>query len=212
VRRPLGLLLALALAAACGGDDAGGDEAAPASTADVAVTEPEAEPDEPAADAATSTTTEPGVPTDEPAGDADGGAADDGLGDAILVADLGPEAEVPGPGADGASGRFEAELVDGALCVDAVVRDLGERVVGAHVHDGPAGATGPVLVDLGDPGADDGATATWTDDCTDLPDDVIERIGAAPEQLYVNVHTASSPDGAVRGQLAVASVFDRTLD
>lgn len=43
-------------------------------------------------------------------------------------------------------------------------------------------------------------------------DDVIEDLTAAPELAYVDVHSSSFPDGAVRGQLGVISIFDRTLD
>jgi hypothetical protein len=153
------------------------------------------------------------VPTDAPAADGpDGGSADEGLGDALLVADLTPDAEVPGPGQAGAAGRFEAELVGGVLCVDMDVAGLDEPVSGAHVHDGAAGTAGPVLVDLGPPGEAIGGEARWRDACTEVSDEVIERLAASPDQHHVNVHTAAFPAGAVRGQLAVASIFDRTLE
>jgi len=226
MRRLLGTLLPLALlVAACGDDD---DAAAPATT----VAEPagedaadddaggedeqgedEGEEDEegdaPEPSEAPGTT----VPTDSPAGDGPGDAGEDeGLGDALLVADLTPGAEVPGPGEAEGAGRFEAELVDGVLCVDMDVAGLTAEVTGAHIHDGAAGSAGPVLVDVGAPGEAIGGEARWRDACTDVSDDVIERLAGAPDQHYVNVHTAGFPDGAVRGQLAVASVFDRTLE
>jgi len=188
MRRLLGLVLLVALlVAACGGDGDG--------------------------DAAATTTPTTGVPTDDPAGDAPEGAGDDeGLGDVLLAADLTPEAEVPGPGATGARGRFEAELVDGELCVDMVVSDLGDAVLAAHMHEGAAGAAGPPLVDLGEPTELSATGERWVDACTPVSDDIIARLAAGPDQHYVNVHTPSFPDGAVRGQLVVASVFDRTLD
>lgn len=216
--RLLGLLVPLALLAAGCGDDDGATPAttttsAPATT--IAEDEPEASGDDAEApdDADASTTAEPGVPTDSPAGDGAGDAGEgDGMGDALLVADLDSGEEVPGPGAVGASGRFEGEIVDGVLCIDMAVRDLGDVVVGAHVHEGAAGSAGPVLVDLGEPTAMDPSSATWTDACTEVADEVIERLAASPDQHYVNVHTPGFPEGAVRGQLAIASIFDRTLD
>jgi hypothetical protein len=210
MRRLVATLLVLALAATGCGDDESAEPSTSTTTGSEEATEPEATTE---ADGPTGSTTGSTVPTDAPAGDGpDGGGGDDGMGDALLVAELGADEEVPGPGAAGAAGRFEAELADGMLCIDMVVRDIGDLVTGAHVHDGGAGTAGPVLVDLGDPTTLDPANATWTDVCTEVPDDVIERIAAAPEQHYVNVHAVSFPDGAVRGQLSVASVFDRTLD
>jgi len=212
MRRLLGTVLLLALvAAACGGDDAAGDPPVTTEATSEGSTETERTTEDAVA-AETTTTTDSTVPTDAPAGERpDGTGSDDGMGDALLVADLRPDEEVPGPGAAGAAGRFEGELVEGVLCLDMVVRNVGDLVIGAHVHGGAAGESGPVLVDLGDPTTLDPSDSTWTDVCTEVPDDVIERIAAAPEQHYVNVHAVSFPDGAVRGQLSVASVFDRTL-
>lgn len=225
MRRLLGTLLPLALlVVACGDDD---EAAAPATTVaevpgddadgsdtDTDLGEDEADDGE-RAEPTTETTDAPAttVPTDAPAGDAPGdGGADEGLGDVLLIANLSPGAEVPGPGDTDAAGRFEAELVDGRLCVDMDVAGLSAAVTGAHVHDGAAGTSGAVLVDVGAPGEALGGEALWRDACTDVSDDVIERLAAAPDQHYVNVHTGAFPDGAVRGQLAVASVFDRTLE
>lgn len=213
----LALLVSLAVvAAACGGDDDAVDQPAPTTVteapADVGAEDDDARAEAAAEDAAGSrTTTGATVPTDAPAGEPPAGAGeDDGLGDALLVADLTAEAVVPGPGATGGWGRFEAELVDGRLCVDLVVDGLGDTVEGAHVHEGADGQAGPPIVDLGEP-SETTTEQRWVDSCIELPDDVIARVAAAPEQHHVAVHTTSLPDGAVRGQLAVTSVFDRTL-
>jgi hypothetical protein len=220
MRRLLAVLVPLALLVACGDDAA--DDAPTTVVGDAAVESPTEEPDDTGdeetgtpSEGAPSETTAPEdtIPTDSPAGDApDGGAQDEGLGDALLVSDLDGAAEVPGPGHPSASGRFEGELNDGVLCVDMEVSGLATPVTGAHLHDGAAGEAGDVIVDIGEPTSADGDPVRWTDVCTEVGDDVIERIAAAPEQVYVNVHTPDLPAGAVRGQLAVASVFDRTLD
>ncbi|HEX4902646.1 MAG TPA: CHRD domain-containing protein [Acidimicrobiales bacterium] len=215
MRRVLGPLLLIALVvAACGGDD---DDTAPSTTTAAPAeddggeaAQDDGDPDVTTSTTQASTTTDA---ADAPAGDGpDAGSADEGLGDVLLVADLTPDAEVPGPGDPEAAGRFEAELVEGVLCVDVDVAGLSAEVTGAHIHDGATGAAGPVLVDLGAPGETIGGEARWRDACTEVSDEVIERLAGAPDQHYVNVHTGAHPDGAVRGQLLVASVFDRTLE
>lgn len=214
MRRLLAVLVPLALLAACGDDDDAVDGATTTLAPDPEVTsEAPADEDEPAEDEPAETTVpDTTVPTDSPAGDAPDGAEDDeGLGDALLVADLDGASEVPGPGDPAATGRFEAELHDGVLCVDMSVEGLGAPVTGAHLHEGATGEAGGVLVDIGVPASAAADPARWVDACTEVDDDVIDRIGESPERVYVNVHTDAHPDGAVRGQLAVASVFDRTL-
>lgn len=221
MRPLLAVLVPLALLAACGDDDdaAGGptttvvgDAGAEGSTEqpDDDAIEDASEPGS-AADTSVPETT---VPTDSPAGDApgEGDEDDEGLGDAVLVADLAGASEVPGPGDPAGTGRFEAELHDGELCVDMVVSGLGAPVTGAHLHAGAAGESGGVIVDIGVPATAAADPGRWDDACTGVADDVIERIAGSPEAVYVNVHTAAHPDGAVRGQLAVVSLFDRTLD
>lgn len=217
MRRLLAVLVPLTLLAACGDDDAAEETTTTigAEPADEGPTEPTEDGAGEAAVAAPDTSVpETTLPTDGPAGDGptDGSEDGEGLGDALLVSDLTPAAEVPGPGDEGAAGRFEAELADGRLCVDMAVTGLDAAVVGAHLHDGAAGVAGPVIVDVGTPSSPAGDPVRWDDSCTDVDDDVIQRIADSPETVYVNVHTSAHPDGAVRGQLSVASVFDRTLD
>lgn len=220
MRRLLALLVPLVVLAGCGDDR---DDAAdgPTSTVrDAAETATEsaassegtvdggvgAGAPEPSSDAT--------VPLDAPAGDGPGDGAGDGegMGDAVLAADLDGSGPVPGPGHAEAVGRFEAELVEGVLCADAVVTGLGSAATGVQLHRGPIGEAGPLLVDLGPPSSTADGASTWTDVCTDVDDDVIATLADAPEQAYVDVRSGAHPDGAVRGQLAVISIFDRTLD
>ncbi|HEU5083766.1 MAG TPA: CHRD domain-containing protein [Acidimicrobiales bacterium] len=221
MRRLLHLLVPLALlVAACGDDDA--DDATPSPTttaapaaedeADRADDGGDAAADEPDEESATSTTAAPA--DDSPAEDApgDGVHEAEGIDDpGVLLADLTGDAEVPGPGDDGATGRFEAELVEGSLCIDMAADSLAGEVTAAHVHEGAAGAAGPPVVDIGTPTAAADGGATWTDVCVPVDGPLVERMATEPDRFYVNIHSASFPDGAVRGQLALASVFDRQL-
>ena len=63
----------------------------------------------------------------------------------------------------------------------------------SHIHTGAAGATGAVLVPFGGTFARSG--------CTTTTKAIIDGILANPSGYYVNVHNASYPGGAIRGQL-----------
>lgn len=212
MRRLLLLLVPLALlAAGCGDDDAEGasDDTTTTAAGDAAEEREEAGDDE-SADTAPDATD----PTDPPADEAPANSVDetDGIDDpGLLLADLDGAAEVPGPGDASGTGRFEAELVDGALCIDMVAEGLDSDVGAAHVHEGAAGAAGAPVLDIGPPTAAEGTTDSWVDVCVPADGALVERIATAPDQFYVNVHTSSFTDGAVRGQLVLGSIFDRRL-
>ena len=126
-----------------------------------------------------------------------------------LAATLTGEAEAPGPGDPDGSGTAALTLNPGTgkVCYEILVEGIGEPVepgpgVGsAHIHAGPAGVAGPVVVDL---------KVTWvstnggfaSSGCVDADRNLILDILQNPEQYYVNVHNAEFPGGAVRGQLS----------
>jgi hypothetical protein len=131
-----------------------------------------------------------------------------------LVAVLRGVNEVPGP-AD-ANGRGVALIrrvaVDNGtdkVCWFIIVNKIALPATGAHIHVGAAGASGNIVVPLGNPakkapvmgrgvglarGCTDPATATYTDA-------QLDAIWANPSGYYVNVHTSEFPAGAIRGQL-----------
>ena len=116
-------------------------------------------------------------------------------GAAVLTADLAAAEEVPGPGAPGGAGT--ARLVftaDGRVCADLTTTKV-DLPTAAHVHSGARGVAGPVVITL--PTPKDG-TATG---CVNADAAAAAKVTADPPAFYVNVHTATLPNGAVRGQL-----------
>jgi len=65
----------------------------------------------------------------------------------------------------------------------------------AHIHKGAAGVSGPVVVPL------DAPTSGTAQGCKPAAAEVIAAIVASPADYYVNVHNATFPKGAIRGQL-----------
>ena len=70
---------------------------------------------------------------------------------------------------------------------------LGSTPTFSHIHTGAAGVNGAVLVPFGATFARSG--------CTTTSKEIITGILANPSGYYVNVHNASYPGGAIRGQL-----------
>jgi hypothetical protein len=71
-----------------------------------------------------------------------------------------------------------------------------------HIHQGPVGANGGVVVPLfsapaGIPSSVTGIAGT----ASNVDPKVVENIGRKPGDFYTNLHTAEFPGGAVRGQL-----------
>ncbi len=88
------------------------------------------------------------------------------------------------------------------ICVSVLVANIGVPVA-AHIHRARAGKNGGVRVTLGTSiqGGLGGATTCARIDRT-LHADIRKR----PQRYYVNVHTATFPNGAIRGQLSKAGI------
>lgn len=65
----------------------------------------------------------------------------------------------------------------------------------AHIHHGAAGVAGPIVVPLST------GAHFLTKGCVHASASLIQAIEKAPSAYYVNVHSKSYPDGAVRAQL-----------
>ena len=107
--------------------------------------------------------------------------------------------EVPGPGDQNGKGAIKLDVfTSGTICWEAKVQGIA-GVSAAHIHLAPAGAAGPVVVDLRPDQAEfRGNKAEW---CVTTSTQVAAAIIATPTDYYVNVHTAVYPAGAIRGQL-----------
>jgi hypothetical protein len=76
------------------------------------------------------------------------------------------------------------------VCWEIRVRDVA-TLTGAHIHAGPRGVSGPVVVPL----------EPVTEGCTRTGRRLAHMIREHPQQFYVNVHNEEFPAGALRGQL-----------
>lgn len=107
--------------------------------------------------------------------------------------------EVPGPGDPDGRGRTRLQFNKDAneLCVTMQVRNI-QAATGAHIHEAQRGVAGPVVVTLPTPNAQGNVNG-----CVSISDDLAGEILEDPDNYYVNVHNATYPNGAVRGQLSM---------
>jgi hypothetical protein len=100
--------------------------------------------------------------------------------------------EPAGGDADG-TGTFVVEIDPdaGDFCYTITSAKIGTPTM-AHVHSGAVGVNGPPVITI---------DAKGNDECMAVEPDVLKPIVAAPENYYVNIHSAEFPGGAIRGQL-----------
>ena len=117
---------------------------------------------------------------------------------AVSLAVLTGEDEVPRGDPDG-SGWAEVVTVPsvGELCYVIVVEDIRLPAAAAHIHVGPPGVAGPVVLPLEAP--NEGGISGGC--IQNVNPRLLENIHENPDEYYVNVHTSDYPAGAVRGQL-----------
>jgi hypothetical protein len=83
----------------------------------------------------------------------------------------------------------------GEVCYELHVTGIAPAAA-AHIHRGPAGQPGPVVVPLTAP------TSGMSAGCAEVSRDLAIELLRDPSSFYVNVHNADFPGGALRGQLS----------
>lgn len=118
-------------------------------------------------------------------------------GGRLLSADLSGANEVPGPGDPDGSGTAVISVKPSKerLCFELSAANIAPATA-AHVHEGPAGVAGPVVVTLTPP------TSGFSSGCVTVDKTLLKDIKKNPDEYYVNVHNAEFPAGAIRGQLS----------
>ena len=128
-----------------------------------------------------------------------GGCAATGPGGqrATLMVTMTGIQEVPGPGDPDGSGTVEIRVQpsDNQVCWNLYARGI-EAATAAHVHRGAAGIAGPPVLPLTTPDA-----AGRSQGCATIDPGLARQLSMRAYDFYVNVHTATHPAGAIRGQL-----------
>lgn len=83
----------------------------------------------------------------------------------------------------------------GQLCYTLSAQMIGPATA-AHIHEGPAGGNGPVVVEFTPP------TSGMSSGCVDVGKELATGIVKMPSDYYVVVHNAEYPAGALRGQMS----------
>src|SRR4051812_21059428 len=95
------------------------------------------------------------------------------------------------------SGTAHVALItsEDELCYSLEASDI-EPATGAHIHQGTASESGPIVVDL-DPPPEDRTSSG----CTKVSPELLRNLLEKPQNYYVDIHNKEFPHGAIRGQL-----------
>jgi hypothetical protein len=119
----------------------------------------------------------------------------------LLRARLNGANEVPGPGDPDGFGQAFLRLSSDQVCFALEWSDIGQPTRG-HIHFAPVGVAGPIVVPFFEalPGSLPDAMASARG-CVAADPALIAKIRDNPGDYYVNLHDATFPAGAIRGQL-----------
>lgn len=102
-----------------------------------------------------------------------------------------------------AANTITAATVDFAVTMTGFPATTAINV--AHIHEGAAGATGPIRVNTGLAAGEVtlvGGAGSFTKNAVNVTDlSVIQRILDNPSAFYFNVHSTLNPGGVIRAQL-----------
>lgn len=98
--------------------------------------------------------------------------------------------EVPGPGDPDGFGLADVTVEGSEVCWRVTVTAVDPLTMG-HIHAGPRGVAGPVVVGF----------EPIRRGCADVGTRLARFIRQHPGEFYVNLHNDEFPAGAVRGQL-----------
>jgi CHRD domain len=103
------------------------------------------------------------------------------------------------------SGNVTAASLD--VTVSATGFPGGTVLTASHIHGGPAGTNGGILLSFGLAAGEvvfPNGTGSFTKQSVAVTADLANSILANPAGFYVNIHTAANPGGVARGQLVLA--------
>jgi CHRD domain-containing protein len=103
------------------------------------------------------------------------------------------------PNASTATGTARVTVNPGQdeVCWEITFAGLVAPATAAHIHVGPPGVPGPIVIPTPVPAA---TSATGTG-CAVVSDELASAIARDPSAYYVNVHDSVFPLGEIRGQL-----------
>ena len=104
------------------------------------------------------------------------------------------EQEVPGPGDPNGIGEAKIKVFRAKVCYTLTAKRIAPATA-AHIHKGPPGVAGPIVVPLKPP--TDGSSSG----CEKINRSLAKNLKEHPGRYYVNVHNRPYPEGAIRGQL-----------
>ena len=119
--------------------------------------------------------------------------------------------EVPSPVMTDAGGRATALLNGTTVVVTGSFSGLDSDYRASHLHRGAADANGPVFQGLNPTVSEDMRSGTFRaeDNTYTLRQSLADSLRAG--LVYVNVHTANNPGGAIRGQLQATETYTARL-
>jgi hypothetical protein len=87
------------------------------------------------------------------------------------------------------------------ICWDVAASNIALPASASHIHRAAPGVQGPIALNLAPPSDNNGSWSACRS-FDGLDPAFLEELVENPEAFYVNVHNATYPAGAVRGQLA----------